>query len=107
MNVIERFTSRQFVKTMSRYLMSDYERRSQVSTAVVSQIKTSDVVVNAADIWIQKNLSKEIRIEDIANYASVSTRTLIRHFKAALDETPVIYIQKARLEKCKLLLRYS
>ena len=105
--VIEKYAGRDFAKTISRYMMIDYERRSLAPDLFISQIQTENKVVNAADVWIQKNLSKVIRVEDIADYVSVSPRTLVRHFQQALGESPLSYVQKIRIEKCKLLLRIS
>ena len=104
---IEKYAGRDFAKTISRYMMIDYERRSLAPDLFVSHVQTENRVVNRADVWIQKNLSKDIRIEDIAAYVSVSPRTLVRHFQSALGESPLSYVQKARIEKCKLLLRIS
>ena len=105
--VIEKYAGRDFAKTISRYMMIDYERRSLAPDLFISQVHTDNRIVNKADVWIQKNLSQDIRIEDIANYVSVSPRTLVRHFQLALGESPLSYVQKARIEKCKLLLRIS
>ena len=105
--VIEKYAGRDFAKTISRYMMIDYERRSLAPDLFVSQVQTENRVVNTADVWIQKNLSKDIRIEDIADYVCVSPRTLARHFQLALGESPLSYVQNARMEKCKLLLRIS
>ena len=105
--VIEKYAGRDFTKTISRYMMIDYEQRSLAPDLIVSQVQTDNRVVNTADVWIQKNLSKDIRIEDIADYVCVSPRTLVRHFRSALGESPLSYVQNARIEKCKLLLRIS
>ncbi len=87
--------------------MIDYERRIHTPLTYLSQVQTSDSVVNKADIWIQKFISEKIHVEDIAEYASVSQRTLNRHFQTALGMSPLSYIQQTRLEKCKLLLDIS
>ncbi len=73
----------------------------------ISQVQTNDSIVNKADVWIQKNLAGDISLKEIAEYVSVSERTLNRHFRKALGMTPLNYVQNARLEKCKLLLEMS
>lgn len=105
--VVEKCVGRSFAKTMSRYVMHDYERRSQLQAQFMSPVGTNDAVVNKADTWIQQNLAGEIRIEDIAAHVAVSPRTLVRRFQLALGESPLNFLQKARVEKCKLLLELS
>ncbi len=102
--LVERYAGKSFTKAMSRYMMDDYEQRSAAPQLFASQIKTNNPVVDQADAWIQRNLENEIRVGDIAEHVSVSTRTLTRYFQTAFGESPNQYLQKARIEKCKLLL---
>ena len=107
LSVVGEFQGENFAKTISRYMMTNFENRTQAPLSYISQIETADAVVNQADFWIQKNLDTTIRLEDIAKFTSVSERTLIRHFERAIGVSPLAYIQKSRVERCKLMLEVS
>lgn len=63
-----------------------------------------DKIREAAD-WIDQNCSRPITVADISQFASMSERTLLRHFKAMTGMTPSDYLLKARFElACRLLV---
>ncbi|MBX2869573.1 MAG: helix-turn-helix domain-containing protein [Acidiferrobacterales bacterium] len=107
LSIVSEFQGERFAKTISRYMMTNFENRTQAPLSFISQIQTTDAVVNRADFWIQKNLGTTIRLEDIAKFISVSERTLIRHFERSIGRSPLTYIQESRVERCKLLLEVS
>lgn len=102
--VIEQYAGKHFARLTAKYLMVDNQRRSQAPYAILSLIESEDKVVAKAEAWIRANLTKDFRIEQVAEAASVSPRTLIRRFQAALGETPQGFTQMLRIEKCKVLL---
>lgn len=55
--------------------------------------------------YIDKNYLTEISVSDIAKYAHISINTLERHFKNALQITPVAYINKKRILTSATLLK--
>ena len=54
--------------------------------------------------YIKNNLGNKIILEDIANYCNVSTATLNRRFKKAINLSPMAYLLKSRISKAKELL---
>lgn len=66
-----------------------------------------DDVVSRTQVWMQRNLHEEINLDAIAAHFSISVRTLIRHFKTALDMTPTTYLQCLRVDSAKRLLEIS
>jgi len=107
MEIVERYAGKSFVRSMSRYMMDDYERRSAAPQLFASQIRTNNPIVDRADAFIQRNLNNDIRIDDIAEHISVSPRTLSRYFQSTFSQSPKQYLQAARVEKCKLLLEIT
>lgn len=102
--IIEKFTGKHFARLTAKYLMVDNQRRSQSPYTILSLIDSDDKVVNKAENWIRANLTRDFRIEEVAEAAAVSPRTLIRRFQRTLSETPQSFTQKLRIEKCKVLL---
>lgn len=54
--------------------------------------------------FIQENYVSPITLDDLAKIVNVSKSTLIQAFKAALNTTPIQYINNIRLSKAKELL---
>ncbi len=102
--IVERYGGRHFARLLAKYLMIDNQRRSQAPYAVLGRGNLQDGVVARAETWIRQNLQREFRIDELAAACAVSPRTLIRHFRQQLDETPQAFTQKLRIEKCKILL---
>lgn len=64
-----------------------------------------DEQVAQAQITLQDNFGKAIRISELADQLGMSARTLNRRFKAALGKSPLQYLQEVRLENARELLQ--
>jgi LacI family transcriptional regulator len=76
---------------------------------VISRISTDmqsiqDSLVRKALCYIQDNVHRSIRVNDLLDYLSVSRRTLERRFKEKLGHSPHFAINRARVEVAKKLL---
>ncbi|MPW22118.1 helix-turn-helix domain-containing protein [Paraburkholderia sp. CNPSo 3157] len=61
--------------------------------------------VRAAAHWLQDNCRRQVTIEDAAQVAAMSERSLLRHFRSELGMTPSDYLMNARLQVvCNLLI---
>jgi transcriptional regulator GlxA family with amidase domain len=54
--------------------------------------------------YLDTHLAAGVSVEELAAYASVSTRTLDRRFKTATGQTPRGYLQQIRIQAAKRLL---
>lgn len=54
--------------------------------------------------WMEENTQRELRLEDIAAQAMMSTRTLSRRFREQTGTTPLQWLNRARLCKAQCLL---
>lgn len=104
LSILEKHAGKHFARLVAKYLMVDNQRRSQAPYAILSLIESDDKVVNKAEAWIRANLSRDFKIEQVAQAVAVSPRTLIRRFQNTLGETPQSFTQMLRIEKCKVLL---
>ncbi len=57
--------------------------------------------------YVENNLERAIRIDDIAKTMFLSNEHLIRTFKSETGQTPYQYIKARRIAKAKELLRYT
>jgi len=54
--------------------------------------------------WMAENMHRELRLEDIAAQAMMSTRTLSRRFRAQTGATPLRWLNRARIRRAQCLL---
>ena len=69
--------------------------------------RARDSVVFKAKRWIEQHAQEGLRLEQVAAAASVSTRTLLRHFREVTGTTPLAYQQSLRIERAKQLLEVT
>ena len=68
---------------------------------------TRDSVVYKARQWIEHHAHEPYDLDSLAEIASVSTRTLLRHFREVVGMSPLRYLQKLRVERAKQLLEVT
>jgi len=106
--VIERFSGPVIASQCAKAMLIDVSQTSQIPyLPLLAQRTHSDSLVHRAQHWLQRNIVKGVRISDLASALTVSDRTLIRRFRAALDQTPLAYLQDLRLEAARALLETS
>lgn len=103
--IVERFAGRAVASQTAKSLLIDVSQTSQVPYLPLLAERThSDSLVQRAQHWLQSNMSRELRMSELAVALAVSERTLIRRFRAALERTPLAYLQDLRLEAARALL---
>lgn len=103
--IIERFSGPTIASQAAKSLLIDVSQTSQVPyLPLLAERAHSDSLVERAQHWLQSNMTKELRISELAEALAVSDRTLIRRFKATLGQTPLAYLQDLRLEAARALL---
>lgn len=89
-------------KVHRRTLIDNAEVITRQST---SHIASDDRDVAAAVRYISEHLSEAITVDDLADAALVSKRTLLRRFNSELGRSPSDEVRRQRIEKAKRLLR--
>lgn len=106
--IIERFAGAAIASQTAKTLLIDVSQTSQVPyLPLLAERMHSDSLVQRAQHWLQANMTKELRITELAERLGTSDRTLIRRFTVALDQTPLAYLQDLRLEAARALLENS
>jgi AraC family transcriptional regulator len=57
--------------------------------------------------YVEANLGRTIRVDDIATLAGLSPSHFSRAFKLTFEDTPYRYVLRRRMEKAKFLMRQS
>jgi transcriptional regulator GlxA family with amidase domain len=103
-SLLERFTSPMIAHQTRRALQLDEQNNSLPDQPVSNVPAAPDEIIAKAQYWMQHNLAGNARLAELAEYAAVSERTLIRHFKQVLGVTPHAYLQTLRMETAKRFL---
>lgn len=106
--LVGKFCGREKAIQSAKALVHDLERPSQAPYWVFSQPRSNnDPRIKAAQDWIAENYPDTIRVSRLADEAGLSRRTFERRFKTATGYTPLLYVQKTRVEAAKHLLETS
>ncbi len=77
--------------------------QTQFSDILSAQITSSGRFSDLVD-WVLNNLDKPLRVEDLAERASMSERTFVRKFQGIMRQTPGQFVEIARLDRARALL---
>jgi transcriptional regulator GlxA family with amidase domain len=94
-----------FAQQMAKIMLTDPNRTSQLpylSLQLAPQHK--DAKLAEIQQYLQAHLAEAVTLEQLADQFAMTPRTLIRRFKQHLDETPMAYLQRLRIERAKSLL---
>lgn len=106
--VIERFSGPMIASQCAKSMLIDVSQTSQAPyLPLLTQKEHGDSLVHRAQHWLEKHMAREIQISELAAAVATSERTLIRRFKAALDQTPLGYLQDMRIEATRTFLETS
>lgn len=104
-NLMERFGSVELAEICSKTLLMNKTRRSQSPFFVFSHQKDhSDESVLKAQEMMEQKYTEVISVDGLASGLGISTRHFIRRFKAATGDSPLLYLQRIRIEAAKAKL---
>lgn len=105
LNLIEKTMGRTVAVGVSKVYLIDMQKDSPESYMNLDIHRDhNDPLVHKVQEYLAENFDKIISLDDISSYLSINKRTLLRRFKNALDDTPLNYLQKLKVEKAKYLL---
>jgi len=100
--LVEKYYDRQTAIFCSKVFQIEMDRQSQSPfTIFTGQKLHSDDVVMKAQAYIENNLSEKISVEDLSSKFAVGRRNFDRRFIKATGNTPVEYLQRAKIESAK------
>jgi transcriptional regulator GlxA family with amidase domain len=89
----------------ARISVMPLERDGGQAQFIVHEPPTPDgITLEPVLRWMEENAQRELRLEDIAAQAMMSTRTLSRRFREQTGTTPLQWLNRARLCKAQCLL---
>jgi transcriptional regulator GlxA family with amidase domain len=105
LHMIERSYGFETAIQTAKAFVIDYRRDSQLSYSLMRLAKPhKDDLVKQVQVWLEEHYAEDFTVDELADRFSVSKRTLIRRFNAALDMPPNTYVQSIRIEAAQKLL---
>lgn len=90
---------------IARVAVMPLERDGGQAQFIVHEPPTSDgATLEPVLRWMEENAHRELRLEEIAAQAMMSTRTLSRRFREQTGTTPLQWLKFSRLRKAQVLL---
>jgi len=94
-----------FARQMAKIMLTDPNRTSQVPYMDLSVgLHHNDPLIAQVQAYLSANLAAPFALEQLAAQFYLTKRTLLRRFKTALNDTPLNYLQRLRVEQAKRLL---
>lgn len=106
LHVLARFGGPTLARETGRVLLLD-RHVSQARYMVKHHLRTQDAIVRRAETWARTHLATGFDIAALARAAGTSPRTLARRLDAALNLSPIAFVQSLRLEHAINLLETS
>jgi len=103
--LIEKYCGHEEARQSSKALIHDMDRKSQAPYSVLPfQKKHTDEAIMLSQKHIEKNYTREINFDGVSRSLGMSRRTFERRFKGATGDTPLVYLQRTRVEAAKRML---
>jgi transcriptional regulator GlxA family with amidase domain len=103
--LVEKYCGHEVALQSSKAMISDIGRTLQAPYAIFQYQKDhKDTQILAVQKLLEKDFGRDYPYEALARRFGMSRRTFERRFKAATGDTPLIYLQRVRVEAAKHLL---
>jgi len=100
--LIEKNFDRQTAIYCAKVFQIEMDRHSQSSFIIFKGQKLhSDEMVKEAQLYLENNLNQKIAVEDLSARFAVGRRNFDRRFIKATGNTPIEYLQRAKIESAK------
>jgi len=103
--MVEKYSSKDLAIICAKVFLVDSGRKIQTPYQMyqVSKKHGDNEILNVQN-WLEKNYNEKITLSGMMNVCNLGKKTLIRRFKKVTGETPLIYLQKLRIENAKRIL---
>lgn len=103
--IIERFHTRTNALHCANIFLVDSGRETQnCYREFPKTVMIEDKSIKEAIVWIDEHYQSMLSIRELAQRSKMHERTFLRHFIQSMGITPILYLQRLRVEKAKLLL---
>ncbi len=106
--VLSRLTDKRIAQAVEHTFLVDFRRAYQHEfIQLADQSHHQDDGILSIQQWLEINFSDDFSLQYLADKSHMSLRSFKRRFKEATGESPLLYIQKLRIEQGKEYLKHS
>ena len=107
--LVEKYCGHETAVKCAKGLLIDPDRFSQkpYGSILGFQKNHSDKIVLKSQQWLEEHYFEKLDISQLASNLNISRRTLERRFKKATGDTPLVYLQRIRIETAKNMLELN
>lgn len=103
--LIERHCGQKVANRCAKALLLERGREIQTPYVITHRKKNhQDSEIQKAQNWVEECFHDNFQINDVASHVGMSLRNFKRRFKNATGDSPLVYIQKLRIEAAKKIL---
>ena len=103
--LVERYGSKELSLTCAKVFLVDSGRKIQTPYQMYQiSKKHGDEEIAKVQEWLENNFNEPVTLEKLMDISHLGEKTLIRRFKKATGDTPLVFLQKLRVENAKRLL---
>ena len=108
LHLVRKFGSTELAAGCSKFLLIDPQRNCQ-SPYQPGQFQTShaDAAILALQQYLEGHYSERMTLEQMGTVAGLGQRTLLRRFRKAIGDSPIMYLQRLRIEAARRQLELS
>ena len=100
--LVERYFGRETAIWTSKISEIEFDRLSQNEFIIFSGQKDhSDEGIKEAQLYIESHYEQKLNVDELARMMNTNSRSFLRRFKKATDNTPLEYIQRVKIEAAK------
>ena len=105
LHLLERYCGQTVANRCAKILLLERGRETQKPFSIFHKKKThNDADIIKAQNWIDQYYDNTFQIDDLSSHVGMSLRNFKRRFKSATGDSPLVYIQKLRIEVAKKIL---
>lgn len=106
--LVRKFGSSELAAACSKFLLIDPRRSSQHPyQAGQFQKSHADEPILALQEYMEHHYTESLVLAQLANIAGLEQRTLLRRFRSATGDSPIVYLQRLRIEAARRQLELS
>lgn len=103
--LVERYGSKDLALTSAKVFLVDSGRKIQTPYQMFQVTKNhGDEEIVLVQEWLEANYNQAITLETMMQVCNLGKKTLARRFKKVTGDTPMVYLQKLRIENAKRML---
>lgn len=100
--LVKELLNPEIAQQCSKAALIDLDRHSQSQYSHYQASRShSDELIHGIQDWLRDNLTENLTIAHLAERVHLSERQLVRRFKQATGDSPLVYIQQLRIEEAK------